>query len=46
MGAGADVILYLHLRCPEFEGEVYPFIPKYCAKLVRLWSGERKERCR
>ena len=36
---GADLVLYLHLRCPEYEGEIYPFIPRHCARLVRLWGG-------
>ena len=36
---GADLVLYLHLRCREFEGVLYPLIPKHCINLVAL-KGE------
>ena len=37
--SNADLILYLHLRCREFEGVLYPLIPKHCADLV-VFKGE------
>lgn len=33
---GADLVLYLHLKCREFEGELYPLIPKHCVELIAL----------
>ena len=37
--SGADLILYLHLKCREYESVIYPLIPKHCAQLVVL-GGE------
>ena len=34
--AGADLTLYLHLTCPEYQGEVYPNIPKHCIKYLEI----------
>ena len=36
---GADLVLYLHLKCREFEGLLYPLIPASCVELVAL-KGE------
>lgn len=39
--AGADTVRYLHLTCPEYQGEIYPNIPKHCIKYLEI--GEQHE---
>jgi len=34
--SGAGLILYLHLKCREYESVIYPLIPKHYAQLVVL----------
>lgn len=34
--ADADLTLYLHLTCSEYQGEVFPNIPKHCIKYLEI----------